>query len=229
MKIIDFEKKEEIESEKDSEVEMESEEEVEDYDEEEEEEEEIDLDVEYEEEYDGLISKTICDTLELDFAPDNICQRKKFYRQIIEHCVAKKSCKNAFLAGGGYFIKYTTKSQKDAEEIQRLRNNSTLQLYIRYGGLQANHSQDSLISLLKIVPEKIDLPDRAPSVMDAKYTYIDDREKINIVIKFVNVNFEHVLKSFTFEPCKICYEYSSDKMHLSKWFLTGGDTINLNA
>lgn len=96
-----------------------------------------------------------------------------------------------------------------------------MQIYIQYGDETANHQSGDLLAYLVAnpQPDSVCLPDRAPSVLDVHVKY---NENLNVVIKFVPCGYSKILNSFTFEPCKICYHYESDKIFLSSWFLAGG-------
>lgn len=81
-----------------------------------------------EQKFGPCISETRLEQLNLDFSPQNIVARKTFYNQLLEKVVRPNMLKKAYLAGHGFFIKY---SQATNTNTTNTTNKNRLHLYIK--------------------------------------------------------------------------------------------------
>lgn len=172
--------------------------------------------------YDGCIAEERFRQLKLDFDASNIRQRITFYRSIIEKIVAPDRVSSAYIAGGGFFIKYSedsAASKQYPEEYKRLEQSSTMQLYIRYGDKYAQNWTISKNEFLTPAFQNVDIsqdPDRVGSQI------LVEVENIKVRVVFTTDTIAEQLSSYTYEPCKIGYDYGRNIILLSRWFLVGG-------
>jgi len=192
-----------------------------------------------EQSFGSCISKKRLEQLELDFSPENIQTRQKFYDKILEAIFVKDEVKNSYIAGGGFLIKYNANadaSRKYPDKFESHKKNSTLNVYLKCCnkiGLQVY--QECKTNLKPTFKDCRFADANSPNAKEQNgiFARLDTQkipenflqelhEEIYFDLRFTSYDIFATLNNFTFHPSKIGYNYQKGIL-FSRWFLVGGN------
>jgi hypothetical protein len=179
----------------------------------------------------SFISQALLSKVSFDFyenGQDTFKTRAKFYDKLIEEVVSAENKKRAFIAGG-YFIKYKREKFGQAEQYEEYCSNQDVNIYVNVGKKYYQPTDDEIRTMVNTkYNERFQIDEERKQnfssiVLKIDQVELDTKEIVkNIRIHLCLVTCNEMLRSFTFEPCKIAYCYKSNRLTASYWFFQGG-------
>lgn len=156
------------------------------------------------------------------------------WREILEKIVSRELVNQSYIAGGGYLIDYCAASkaaQANKERFRELQKSQTLQLFVNIRKYFSAEDQEKIFTkeIYPLVKRGVggsegDFSLTIPRSADQFWSGIKKAPfNFNIKVFITKNDIEKTLDSFTFKPCRIGYDYLSDRFFLSEWFLVGGN------
>lgn len=166
----------------------------------------------------SCICKRRFDRIKFDFTNENWELKKNIYREILKKIFVADKVEDSYIAGGEYLIKYYSDTR---------RNDDQINVYMRYSApLGAQYwDRNRFLTLLKEDHRETELK------LDNFNGHFNIEIQINnrpLKVKgfFTTSTIFQTLNSFTYEPCKIGYDYELNKLFVSRWYLCGGKMEN---
>lgn len=169
--------------------------------------------------------------------------RSAVYNKLIKQVISSKTIPNtrprksvlnyAFIAGG-FFTNYVRDTFASQEDYEAMRAQQDVNVFVEYPKHKTVFSPtvDELRSVLAPQYKSAPVAD-AVFIKNVFCTFaIPDALTVNgetfrnVRVHVCADNCENMLRKFTFEPCKIAYQYGSNSLRVSNWFQTGGKVVD---
>lgn len=154
--------------------------------------------------------------------------RVKKYNQLLTSYISNDYLKNSYIAGG-FFTKYI-------EEYKNEQDNQDINVFVNIANVKKQkffYKEEELREVLKnpndsnIINEYFNgvIVTFKPNNID----FCKNLVGVSIIkIHVCNLNANLMLNKFTYEPCKIAFEYEKPYLLISHWYLVGGLMQNNN-
>lgn len=195
----------------------------------------------------NAIASRFLDTVSFDFwrnGENRFPARADVYNQLIEHVISsdivpntkprKRVCNYAFLAGG-FFTRYI-QTYTTEEEYQALVERENVDVFVELpkGKTTFRPTLPELRSVLadryrtdnSVGVENLFMKGVFCTFIIPNTVQIATDTFKNVRVHVCSENCANMLRKFTFEPCKIAYQYKTNTLRVCSWFQNGGNVID---
>lgn len=182
----------------------------------------------------SIISRTILDKLSFDFyenGENRFVERVEFYNKLMEKVISQDKINNAFIAGG-FFLKYKRDKFRREEVYQKFCSAQDINIYIYIGKYYfAPVRQELLTSINEVYRNRAEYQNVCFNSVYETYKIErvelnDETVVTNVIVHVCSVPCNQMLRKFTFEPCKIAYQYNAKCLTVDYWFVKGFKLYN---